>query len=212
MQFRLYHYWRSSSSWRVRWALALKRVPCEFIPVNLLEGEQTSQPHRRRNPLGVVPVLEILRGEGPSQFLAESVAIVEWLEETFPKPKLIPGDSFKRARIRQLSQIVNAGIQPLQNLKTMVFYSEESEKRNAWSKHWIRNGFQAYEALVKETVGKFSVGDQITMADLFLIPQCYNAKRFSVPLEEFSTIASIYNNAVETKEYKETQPEAFKPN
>lgn len=211
MQFRLYHYWRSSSSWRVRWALALKKVACEFVAVNLLEGEQTGEAHHQRNPFGTVPVLEIADGKGPSKFLAESTAIIEWLEENFPKPSLISGDSFQRARIRQLSQIINAGIQPLQNLKTMVFYSEESEKRNAWSAHWIRNGLQAYEALVRETAGKFSVGDQTTMADLFLIPQCYNAKRFNLPLEEFPTITRIYTDAMETKECQSTTPERCKP-
>ena len=212
MQFRLYHYWRSSSSWRVRWALALKKIACEFVPINLLEGEQKSEAHCKRNPLGTVPVLEVIRDQKVSDtfWLAESTAIIEWLEESTPKPKLIPGDSFERARIRQLAQIINAGIQPIQNLKVMVLYSEEQEKRNEWSRHWIREGFRAYEALVKKTAGKFSMGDQITMADLFLIPQCYNAARFSLPMEEFPTIARIHTNAMETKECQATAPEQFK--
>ena len=211
MPFHLYHYWRSSSSWRVRWALAIKKIPCAFTAVNLLEGEQTGEAHRKRNPFGAVPVLEITENKKKPKFLAESTAILEWLEETVPEPKLVPGDSFQRARIRQMAQIVNAGIQPLQNLKTMVFYSEESEKRNIWSQHWIQNGFTAYERLEKETAGKFSVGNQIPMADLFLIPQCYNAGRFSVSLEAFPTIAGIYARALETKECQATAPERFKP-
>lgn len=212
MSYRLYHYWRSSSSWRVRWAFAIKKISCEFLPVDLLKKEQTSPEHLQKNPAGTVPVLEILDGKKRvAARIAESTAIIEWAEESFSEPKLLPSDPVKRAKIRQLSQIINSGIQPVQNLKVQQYYSEVKEKQKAWAQHWIRKGLQTYETLVKETAGKFSVGDEITMADLFLIPQCYNAERYEVSLKEFPTIAKINANALNTEACKAAHPDRFKP-
>lgn len=114
--YKLYHYWRSSSSWRVRWAMAYKNIPCEFLPINLLENAQRSEDHLARNPLGYVPVLAIQEAGLPVRYLAESIAIIEYLEEMHPSPSLLPGDAFQRAQIRQLAEVINAGTQPLQNL------------------------------------------------------------------------------------------------
>ncbi len=212
MAYRLYHYWRSSSSWRVRWAFVLKQVPCEHTPIDLLKKEQQSPEHLKRNPSGAVPVLEITDNKNKIiGRIAESTAIIEWAEENFSEPKLLPGDSLRRARVRQLSQIINSGIQPIQNLKVQQFYSENKENQKEWSRHWIRKGLQVYEAIVKETAGKFSVGSEITMADLFLIPQCYNAERYEISLKEFPTIAKINANGLATESCKAAHPDRFKP-
>jgi maleylacetoacetate isomerase len=111
MNLKLYHYWRSSSSWRVRWALEFKEIECEMISVDLLNKESEREPHLSRSPLGFVPVLEV-----HGHYLTESVAIIEWLEERFPEKKLFPHDDILRAQTRALVELVNAGIQPLQNL------------------------------------------------------------------------------------------------
>lgn len=212
MGYHLYHYWRSSSSWRVRFAFTLKQIPCEYIPIDLLKKEQQTPEHLKRNPSGAVPVLEITDNKNNVVGrIAESTAIIEWAEENFPKPPLLPGDSLQRARIRQLAQIINSGIQPVQNLKVQQYYSQDKEKQKEWSGHWIKKGLQAYEAAVQETAGKFSVGNEITMADLFLVPQCYNAERYEVSLQEFPTIAKINANALATEACQKAHPDRFKP-
>ena len=210
MKLKLYHYWRSSASWRVRWAFSLKGIVCEFVVIDLLKGEQKSEAHLQRNPNGSVPVLEIIEN-GTSQFLSESIAIMEWAEELYPKPSLLPGDPFLRGRVRQLSELINADVHPVQNLRVRKMVSEDEAKQKEWSRHWIRRGFNAYELLVKETAGKFSVGNTVTMTDLCLIPQCTNAKRFDIALEEFPIIARIYNTAMETEACKASAPEKFQP-
>jgi maleylpyruvate isomerase len=213
MKFKLYHYWRSSSSWRVRWVMALKDLPCEFLPINLLSDEPDTEAHLSRNPLGFVPVLEILdpNGSRPSQFLAESIAIIEYFEEIYPHHSVFAGDAFLRARTRQLAELVNAGIQPIQNLNVMQMHSSDPEEQKRWTRHWIRVGLQAYETLVKETCGQYSVGNTLTLADIFLIPQCYNAIRYDVPLSEFPTIEKIHQIASITESCQKSAPDRFQP-
>jgi maleylacetoacetate isomerase len=211
MKLKLYHYWRSSSSWRVRWALAIKGIPCEFAPVNLLSDEPESEAHIKRNPLGYVPVLELLDSKDPFRFLSESTAIIEWLEETHPSPSLFSGNSLQRARIRQLAEVINSGTQPLQNLNVCQYHSTDSEEQKRWNRHWITHGLKAYETLVQETAGRFSVGDSITCADLFLIPQCYNARRHDVSLTEFPVIERIHEAALLTENCQASSPERFQP-
>lgn len=217
MKFRLYHYWRSSSSWRVRWSMALKGIEAEYVAVNLLDGESDSEEHRRKNPLGFVPVLEFLNEKAPERrFLTESVAILEYLEETHPTPALLPTDPVLRAKVRAFVETINADTQPLQNLTTQIYFAPESDpehpaKRKIIAQHWIRNGFEAYEKLVAPLAGKFSCGDSISLADIVLIPQCYNAIRNDVSLEKYPTILRIYENAIKTEGYALSEPEKFKP-
>lgn len=208
-KFKLYHYWRSSTSWRVRWAFAIKNISCEFVAINLLSDENLSPEHLKRNPMGYVPVLEFT--EEPKRYLAESLAIIEWLEETFPNPKLLPGDTFQRAKIRQLAETVNANIHPVQNLTVREYYSPDPEKQKIWAQYWITNGLKAYETLVQETAGKFSVGNTLTLADLCLIPQCYNALRNAVPLELFPTVHRIYLEAMSTESCLSACPDQHAP-
>lgn len=211
MKLRLYHYWRSSSSWRVRWAFALKKIDCEYVVVDLL-GEDTDEvAHRQRNPLGFVPVLEFVDGKAPYRYLAESVAMIEWAEETHPTPKLLPGNAVERGRIRQLTELINAGTQPIQNLNVTQFHSSDPAEQKKWNQYWIRNGLEAYEQIVAQTAGTFSVGNSITMADLALIPQCYNAARNEVSLDEFPMIKRIHEAALKTEACQASHPDRFKP-
>lgn len=216
-RLRLYHYWRSTSSWRVRWALAHKKIEAEFVAVNLLDGESESAPHLARNPMGYVPVLEFLDEPVPAlRFLVESLPIIEFLEETFPSAPLLPKSPRERAHVRALSETINAGVQPLQNLTTQIVYAPDSdpaaaEKRKAWAQTWIRRGLEAFEALAKTEAGTFSFGDTISIADLCLIPQCYAAIRNEVPFDGYPTIARIYANALKTEAYHASEPDRFKP-
>lgn len=215
--YRLFHYWRSTSSWRVRWALALKGITPEFVHVNLLDGESESAAHRARNPFGYVPVLELLNPPaGKNRYLTESIAILEYLEETISTTPLLPKDPVDRAHIRALVESVNAGTQPLQNLSTQIYFSPDSDpqhpdKRRLWAQHWIRNGMNAYETLIRGSAGKFSFGDSVTMADLCLIPQCYAAERNQISVSEFPTISRVYENTVKTEGYRMSEPERFNP-
>ncbi len=217
MKMKLYHYWRSSSAWRVRWALAHKGIECEMQAVNLLNGESESPEHLARNPMGFVPVLEFLdQADTKKRYLSESVAIIEWLDEKFPKNALYPKDAYLRAKTRALVEIINAGTQPLQNIPAQTYYApgesaEDTEKRKKWTQHWIQNGLAAYDKICESTAGKYSIGDEITAADLFLIPQCYNAIRWEVPLAQFPNVERIYKSAIQTEAYKLSEPDRFKP-
>lgn len=209
-KLKLYHYWRSSASWRVRFAFAFKNIPCEFVAIDLLKGEQRTPAHLARNPLGTVPVLE-LAGEGGPKFLGESLAIIEWAEENYPDPSLLPGDSWQRGRIRQLSEVINSGIQPLHNRKVALRHSENEPEQKKWNEHWIREGLGAYEKMVRETGGKFSAGDCLTMADVCLVPQCYSALRNAVELTAFPVVERIYAEALKTQACQASHPDRFRP-
>jgi maleylacetoacetate isomerase len=197
---KLFHYWRSSSSWRVRWALELKGLKAELIHVSLINGESDSEEHLKRNALGYVPVLQV-----GDNYFTESVAIIEWLDEASPLPKLYPVESLKKLHVRSLCEIVNAGIQPVGKL------SSDESKRKEWSQFFIRRGLAAFQETCKKSAGKFSVGDEITAADLFLIPQLYNAKRVELDLADFSILEKIYENALETAACKASHPDCYEP-
>lgn len=206
----LFHYWRSSASWRVRWGLEIKKVAHEKVAVDLIKSEEKQSEYLRKNPSGYVPCL-LLDGKPP---LGESMAILEWLEENYTAPSFFVGDSFLRARIRQLAETVNSGIQPLQNLDVTRKISADKDKQAEWTRHWIQRGMSVYEELLTATErqGKlFSVADQPTLADLFLIPQCYAANRFGVDLGLFPQSKAIYDYALTTPECRASSPEAFQP-
>ena len=205
----LYHYWRSSASWRVRWALELKKVAHKKIAVDLLKSEEKKAEYTRHNPSGYLPCLVI-----GDKALAESLSIIEWLEETYPDPTLFDGDSFKRALIRQLAETVNSGTQPMQNLDVMRRYSAEKEKQTEWNQHWIMRGLAVYEKILLESGiqgTKFSVSNHPTIADLCLIPQCYTALRFQVNLADYPRCKAVYDHALTTPECIASSPEKFQP-
>ena len=202
--FILHHYWRSSCSWRVRWALDLKKISFESKPVNLLKGEHKENSFKSLNQSGQVPCLQV-----GDQFFSESLSIIEWLDDVFPEVKLVSGTPERKRLIRELSYKISSGVQPIQNLSVMRAYSAEKSKQRIWSKQWITKGFEVYETLLQKSATRFSVGSQITLADLCLIPQVYNAKRFNVSLDSFPKIERVYHNALETKEAISSHPDVY---
>ncbi len=213
----LYHYWRSTSAWRVRWAMAYKDITPKFVSIGLLDGEAESEAHRARNPLGYVPVLEFPEEKDPSRrYLVESLPIIEYLEEVSPQKPLLPTNSRDRAHVRALAETINAGTQAVQNLTVQIYLAPDSDpdhaaKRKAWAVHWITHGLEAYEILAAKRSGKFSFGDSLTLADLFLVPQCYGAIRNEISFAHLPTVARAYANALETESYLASEPERFKP-
>jgi maleylpyruvate isomerase len=188
---KLYGFWRSTATWRVRIALGHKGLAYEYVPVNLVAGGQHEESFRQLNAMPHVPVLE-LELDGQTRHIAESVAIIELLEELHPSPPLLPSDAFRRARTRQLALLVVSGIQPLQNLAVHRWVkSELGGDEQAWCRHWITRGLVAVEALARETAGRFAVGDEVSLADVCLVPQMSHARRFGIDLGPFPTLVAI---------------------
>src|SRR5262245_55869184 len=188
-RFVLHHYWQSSASWRVRWALAVKGVEYESVYVSLREGAQRAEAHRQKNPIGHVPALVV-----DGRALAESVAILEWLEEVRPEPPLYPKDPWERARVRQIVELVNSGVQPLQNLVVQDRHSNDPVERKAFAAHFNARGLLAMERLLgafdaeRGAPGTFAYGDALTAADLYLVPQVTAARRFEVEVSSFPRV------------------------
>jgi maleylpyruvate isomerase len=192
MTFRLYSYWRSSSSWRVRIGLALKGIAYSYEPVNLLAGEQFQEGHRARSPASQVPVLEV-DDAGRKIPLVQSMAILEWLDERFPDPPLLPPDLEGRARVRSLAEHVNSGTQPYQNSIVLRTIKERMPGfEQEWPKIWVGRGLETLErALSDGLTGRFCHGDAPGLADCYLVPQMYSARRFGIDLAQFPTLRRI---------------------
>ncbi|KEQ16197.1 maleylacetoacetate isomerase [Endozoicomonas numazuensis] len=201
---KLYSYFRSSAAYRVRIALNLKRLDHELVPVNLLKSEQTGNDYKRIQPQGLVPALEVDNGR-----LIQSMAMLEWLEETCPEPAIIPGDAWQKAQIRSLANIISCDIHPLNNLRVLKYLKSEfevsDEQKTEWYQHWIKTGFDAFEQQLGDDL--FCIGDTPTLADICLIPQVYNALRFNVPLTEYPKIRRIHQHCNELKAFIDASPE-----
>jgi maleylacetoacetate isomerase len=187
---KLYDYHRSSASYRVRIALALKGVDYESVPVDLLHGAQREDAYRAANPQGLVPLLEVdgLR-------IVQSLAIIDWLDAAHPRPPLLPADAEGRAHVLSLALLVACDIHPLNNLRVLKYLSgplaQPQEARDAWYAHWVREGLAALEALARDGAGRFLFGDSPTLADICLVPQMYNARRFGVPVDDFPLLLRV---------------------
>jgi len=167
-------------------ALEVKGIKYQYRAVNLLEGAQKSPEYAKINPLNAVPALEV-----GGKIIVQSLACIEFLEETYPDKPLLPKDPYKRALAREVALAVAADIHPLQNLRVLKKVTEKQEEREDWARHWIRVGFEGIERLLAQTSGNFCVGDELTLADICLIPQVGNARRFKVDLEPFPRIRAI---------------------
>ena len=193
---KLFNYWRSSSSYRVRLALHFKALPFEYVPVHLAKGEQHQAAHRERNPLSTVPLLELEEG-GKTIQIPQSVAIVEYLEERYPEKPLFPTELLSRAAMRALVEQINSGIQPFHNLSTLNHVRDSlrcDEKQ--FAAHFIRAGLQQLEALATRTAGTYLIGDRFTWADACLLPQLYGARRMSVQTTSYPLLARIEATAL----------------
>ena len=202
---KLYSYFRSTAAYRVRIALALKQIDYELITVNLLKGEQKSDSFASQNPAGLIPVLDI-----GDEVLTQSMAILEYLEQAFPEPTLLPIDLKQRALVRSLAQTIVSDMHPLNNLRVLKYLVDDlglgEEKKLQWYQHWIRKGFTSLEKQLSKCAGRFSVGDTLSMADLCLIPQVYNAHRFECPMDDYPTINRLNEHCMTLAYFSETAP------
>ncbi|XP_063589423.1 probable maleylacetoacetate isomerase 2 isoform X1 [Penaeus indicus] len=194
----LYSYFRSSCSWRVRIALAHKGVDYEYRAINLLKQEQVSDEYKKLNPLGQVPALIVNENT-----LTQSISILEYLEEAFPQKPLLPKDLLKRAKVREVCEIIGSGIQPLQNLAVL---QKIGETKMEWGHFYIQNGFVALEQVLANSAGKYCVGDEVTIADCCLVPQVYNANRFKVDMAAFPVISRVHDALMSLDAFKAAHP------
>ena len=183
----LHDYFRSSAAYRVRIALNLKGIDYESLQVDLRAGEQKGVAYRALNPQGLVPMLEI-----EDHLLTQSIAILLYLDQRFRDPPLIPTDPFDQSHVRAMSLLIAADIHPLNNLRVLKYLTGtlqlDEDAKNAWIAHWIAEGFTALEAMAAQRSGGFLFGNSPTMADICLVPQMYNARRFNVPLHNYPTL------------------------
>ena len=195
---KLYSYYRSSSAWRVRLVLAWKKLAHEYAAVNLAPGvsEQHAAEFSAVNPLNQVPTLEWNVGDEVVR-LTQSVAICEYLEELHPEPSLLPREPLARARVRQIVETVASGIQPLQNTGTLAEVTRlaSAEEARAWAANAISKGLPALETFVRSHGGVHAVGNAVTLADVFIVPQLYNARRFELDLSPYPKLVEIDGRA-----------------
>lgn len=203
----LYNYFRSSTSYRARIALNLKGIPYEYKAVHLLNngGEQHMPEYRKLNPQGEVPSLE-----HKGKVIAQSVAVIEYLEDVQPEPRLFPQDPYMKAKVRQFCENINSFMHPLSNLKVMQRLEKEcgfdQEKKNAWINHWYQQGFQALENMLKESAKDYCFGNEITAADVFLVPTIFTAKRFKVDMTNFPLCNRINERCLKLEAFKNAHP------
>ncbi|RWS30865.1 putative maleylacetoacetate isomerase 2-like protein [Leptotrombidium deliense] len=185
-----------------------KGISYEYRAVNLIKngGEQHSQEFKRINPFSQVPAL-IIENNGKSETIVQSMAILEYLEEKYPKAALLPVDAVDRAKVRSLCECIASGIQPLQNLGVLNKIEELGGSKGEWAAHVITDKFKALEEMLKECSGKYCFGNSVTLADVCLIPQVYNAKRFSVDLNMFPIISSVCKQLEQLEAFQKSHPD-----
>ena len=206
----LFDYYRSSASYRVRIALALKGVDYDRVEVNLLEGAQRDPDYRSLNPQGLVPMLE-----GDGHRIVQSLAIIDWLEARHPDPPLLPADPADRAHVLALALTVACDVHPLNNLRVLRYLGGElglpEDARNAWYRHWVADGLAALAAMAEGRAGRFLFGDAPTLADICLVPQMFNARRFAVPLDDLPLLVRVDAEAARLPAFVAAHPDRFAP-
>ena len=207
---QLYNYFRSSASYRVRIALALKGLGCELVPIHLLKHEQTSAGFAAIAPAKLVPLLKV-----EDELLTQSLAIIEYLDEAHPEPSLLPGNALDRARIRSLAQDIACEIHPLDNLRVLRYLVHEmkvsDEDKTRWYKHWVETGLAVVEQRLAgdARTGRFCHGDAPTLADCVLVPQVMNAQRFECRLDHVPTVMRVFDACMQLDAFSTTQPSAY---
>ncbi|MBD1583056.1 maleylacetoacetate isomerase [Pseudoalteromonas sp. S16_S37] len=201
---KLYTYFRSSAAYRVRIALNLKNIAHELVAVNLLKSEQQGEQYTSKNPQGLLPALETEQG-----VLAQSLAILEWLEETHTDTPLLPNDPWQKAQVRNFCYAIACDIHPIDNLRVLKYLSQElnvdDEQKNTWYRHWIIEGFKKLELMLGDS--EFCFGDKPSLADVCLVPQVFNALRFNVDMTPFPKIAAIYERCNQLPAFSDAAPE-----
>jgi maleylpyruvate isomerase len=203
----LYTYFRSSAAYRVRIALNLKGLPYEMAAIHLTKdgGHQHKPEFHAVNPQERVPALQLSSGE----VLTQSLAIIAYLDEVYPEPPLLPVEALDRAKVRAVAQVVACDIHPLNNLIALQYLKRtlkhEQSEIDAWYHHWVIEGFNAIEAMIKPA--PYACGNQVTLADICLIPQVYNARRLKVPLDNFPKIVAVETACLKLAAFDKARPE-----
>ena len=210
---KLYNYFRSSASFRVRIALALKGLPYTYVPVHLAKGEHKQAAYAEVAVEGLVPLLELDDGTR----LSQSMAIIEYLDEVHPEPALVPRDALGRARVRALAQSIACEIHPINNLRVLKYLSKElkvdEEAKNTWYRHWVRTGLEAFERqLAPLPDARFCHGNSPTLADCCLVPQIFNAQRFNTPLDGLPRTMAAFDACMALPAFVQAQPSACPDN
>ena len=203
---KLYNYFRSSASFRVRIALELKGLDYEYVPVHLVKGEHKNPDYQSVSPEMLVPHLEV---DGLN--LAQSMAIIEYLEETHPEPALLPSDPAGRAQVRALAQSIACEIHPLNNLRVLKYLVKtlgvDEEAKNSWYRHWVRSGLEAFEQLLAQLpAARFCWGDAPTLADCCLVPQIFNGQRFNVDFSGLPRTMAAFEACMALPAFQRAQP------
>lgn len=204
---KLYTYFRSSAAFRVRIALNLKGISCEQVAIHLTKdgGRQRTPEYRAINPNMRVPALALSTGE----VLTQSLAIIEYLDEVYPDPPLLPADDIERAQVRAAAQLVACDIHPLNNTSTLNYLKgplqQDQAAVDAWYRYWVENGFAALETMLRP--GPYAFGSRVTIADLCLVPQVFNARRFKTELSAFPKIAAVEAACLKLPAFDKARPE-----
>lgn len=211
---QLYTYYRSSAAYRVRIALNLKQLPYTAVPVNLLEGEQLSKEYGAVNPQALVPCLKLEDGS----VISQSGAILEWLEECYPEPPLLPAQARDRATVRGMINHIACDIHPLNNISILFYLRDQLQAEpgaiSDWYSQWIHRGFTGLETQVREGDGEYCWGREVSLADCYLIPQVYNAMRFNVDINPYPALMSVFHhcNTLEAFQHAHPDQQADNPN
>jgi maleylacetoacetate isomerase/maleylpyruvate isomerase len=210
---KLYNYFRSSASFRVRIALALKGLPYEYVPVHLVKGEHRQPAYASLSPSLLVPMLETDAGER----LGQSMAIIEYLDETHPVPALLPKDGLGRARVRALAQLIACEIHPLNNLRVLKYLVRElkldEETKTTWYRHWVRDGLETFEReLARLPASTYCYGNTPTLADCCLVPQIFNGRRYDVNFDGLPRTMAAFDACMAHPAFQQAQPSSCPDN
>lgn len=208
----LYDYYRSSACYRVRIALNLKEIDYDKIPVDLVKngGEHLLEQYRAVNPQGLVPVLQV-----DNLFISQSMSIIEYIEEQYPQPALLPASLTARAYVRSIANVVSCDMHPLNNLRVLKYLKHklhcDTDVRNEWYHHWLKQGFDALEGILLKHAshGNCCYQDTPGLADIFLIPQVYNALRYEFSMQEYRHIMAIYEYCCSLEAFKDASPDSM---